>query len=96
MKMSIPFIMSETDTFAVAQMMDYIKDRGNPFEDSNLVPKNFKTGKLMEKSLANSLINAIEIGEKEYLTFKEQRLEKKLPNSSILFKMSRWKKKHGH
>ena len=57
-------------------MMDYIKDRGNPFEDSNLVPKNFKTGKLMEKSLANSLINAIEIGEKEYLTFKEQRLEK--------------------
>ena len=82
--------------FAAAQMMDYIKDRGNPFEDSNLVPKNFKTGKLMEKSLANSLINAIEIGEKEYLTFKEQRLEKKLPNSSILFKMSRWKKKHGH
>ena len=45
---------TETDVSNVNQMMDYIKNRGNPFEDSNLLPRNFNTGELMREPLAKS------------------------------------------
>ena len=68
---------TETDVSAVNQMMDYIKNRGNPFEDSNPLPRNFKTGELMREPLAKSLIRAVETGEREYSVFKDKRLETK-------------------
>ena len=68
---------TETDVSAVNRMMDYIKSRGNPFEDSNPLPRNFKTGELMGEPLAKSLIRAVETGEREYSVFKDKRLETK-------------------
>ena len=47
---------TETDVSVVNQMMDYIKNRGNPFQDSNPLPRNFKTGELMREPLTKSLI----------------------------------------
>ena len=68
---------TETDVSVVNQMMDYIKNRGNPFEDSNPLPRNSKTGELMREPLAKSLIRAVETGEREYSVFKDKRLETK-------------------
>ena len=71
---------TETDVSAVNQMMDYIKNRGQKiqrFEDSNPLPRNFKTGKLMREPLAKSLIRAVETGEREYSVFIDKRLQTK-------------------
>ena len=68
---------TKEDVSSVDKMTEYIKGRGNPFIDVQEKPRNFASGKQIEDCQADHLMRAVEIGEKEYADFRENRLDKK-------------------
>ena len=68
---------TKTDVSAVTDMVDYIKERANPFTDQNFLPRSFKTGELMKESLVRNLTKTVEIGDNEYSIYKEERIKSK-------------------
>jgi len=68
---------TKEDVSSVDKLTEYIKGHGNPFIDVQEKPHNFASGKQIEDCQADHLMRAVEIGEKEYTDFRENRLDKK-------------------
>ena len=62
---------------AVAKMIQFIEERGNPFDVSSTEMKNLSSGEQLDPKLVDFRIKCTTKGEEEYQKFKEERLEKK-------------------
>ena len=62
---------------AVAKMIQFIDERGSPFDVSSTEMKNLSSGKQLNPKLVDFRIKCTTKGKEEYQKFKEERLEKK-------------------
>ena len=62
---------------AVAKMIQFVEERGNPFDVSSTKMKNLSSGEQLDPKLVDFRIKCTIKGEEEYQKFKEERLEKK-------------------
>lgn len=73
---------TEADQKSVKQIVTYIAERGNPFDDTEPSIKNIATGATFDKETASFSLNCLDKGKAAYEKFRDERLEKK---SSQLF-----------
>ena len=70
--------ITEKDEICVKQLVDYMAQRGNPFETSgHNVVKNIVTGTHLETETLEFLTKSIQIGEDAYTEFRKSRLDEK-------------------
>ena len=82
---------TEEDVSAVNQMKDYIKTRGNPFDNTQLLPKNFETGEQLKDGITNHLKKSVEIGKEKYVDFQVNRLQNRSVKLLATFQMPKFK-----
>ena len=91
--------LSETDQTYIQQLVDYISDRGNPFDPENSTMKNLVTGATLDAATTSffldSVVNGTEAYDKfvkECLDCKSVKLFDKIPMTQKIKKMGKnWK-----
>ena len=70
-------IATQEEREAVAKMIQFIEERGNPFDVSSTDMKNLSSGKQLDPKLVDFRVKCTTKREEKYQQFKEERLEKK-------------------
>ena len=91
--------LSETDQTYIQQLVDYISDRGNPFDPENSTMKNLVTGATLDAATTSFLLDSVVKGAEAYVKFVKERLDcksvklfDKIPMTGKIKKMGKnWK-----
>ena len=67
--------LSETDQTYIQQLVDYISDRGNPFDPENSTMKNLVTGATLDTATTSFLLDSVVKGAEAYDKFVKERLD---------------------
>ena len=67
--------LSETDQTYIQQLVDYISDRGNPFDLENSTMKNLVTGATLNAATTSFLLDSVVKGTEAYDKFVKERLD---------------------
>ena len=87
--------LSETDQTYIQQLVDYISDRGNPFDPENSTMKNLVTGATLDAATTSFLLDFVVEGTEAYDKFVKECLDCKSVNLFDKIPMTRKIKKMG-